>query len=261
MCAINGKVYLVGAGPGDVELLTRKAVRLIECAQVIVFDRLVSNEVMTLVPVGAARIDVGKRPHHHPVPQQEINRTLIGLARAGRMVVRLKGGDPFLFGRGGEELEALRAAGVPVEVVPGITSAQGCAASLQVPLTHRGVASSVRYITGHCRSGDGLEHDWAGLADPDTTLVVYMGLQNIRRIAAELMRHGRSPDTPALAVSRATTEDERAISGTLSRIADDVLFNRLASPTLFVIGEVTSLARLPKVESNAVPTDCVAAAP
>ena len=261
MCAINGKVYLVGAGPGDVDLLTLKAARLIRSAQVVVFDRLVSEQVMALIPVGAARIDVGKRQGYHPVPQQEINRTLVGLARAGRTVLRLKGGDPFLFGRGGEELEALRLAGVPVEVVPGITSAQGCAASLQVPLTHREFASGVRFIAGHSRAGEGLNCDWEGLADPDTTLVVYMGLQNIGRIAAELMRKGRSPETPVLAVSQATTKMERALSSRLSRIEQDVRANRLPSPTLFVIGDVAQLARLPEIERDAVSADYMALTP
>lgn len=237
-----GSVRLVGAGPGDPELLTIKAVRAIEAAEVLVYDRLVSDAVLALVPKGCKRIDVGKQPRHHPVPQEEINRILIQLARSGRQVVRLKGGDPFLFGRGGEEAMALEAAGIPFDVVPGITSAQGCAASLRVPLTYRGIATGVRYLTGQCRAGGSLDFDWSGLADPDTTLVVYMGLANIAEIAAELVQHGRSASTPVLAISRGTLSDERSIDATLGTIAEVVAHADLASPTLFIIGEIVAFA-------------------
>jgi uroporphyrin-III C-methyltransferase len=198
--------------------------------------------VLALIPAGAARIDVGKRPRAHPVPQEEINRILVAVARSGRVVVRLKGGDPFLFGRGGEEALALAAAGIAFEVVPGITSAQGCAAQLKIPLTHRGIAEGVRYVTGHCRADERLDFDWEGLADHRTTLVVYMGLASIAEIARELIRHGRSPLTPALAVSRGTTPEQRHLGSTLASIAADVEAARLASPTLFVIGDVVRVA-------------------
>lgn len=236
-----GKVWLVGAGPGDPDLLTVKALKLLGQAEVVVFDRLVSGAILGLVPKGTARIDVGKRPQSHPVPQDEINRMLIALARAGRRVVRLKGGDPFLFGRGGEEALALNSAGIAFEVVPGITSAQGCAAAIGMPLTHRGIAEGVRFLTGHCRAGEALDFDWDGLADPATTLVVYMGLANIAKIATALAMHGRSPGTPVLAVSRGTLPDERRLLSTLGTITRDVEVAELASPTLFVIGEVVSL--------------------
>ncbi len=237
-----GIVYLVGAGPGDPEMLTLKALRLIETADAVVYDRLVSNEIFDLLPPGIARFDVGKQPRNHPVPQEQINEILINLARAGRRVVRLKGGDPLMFGRGGEEALALSAAGVPFEIVPGISSAQGVSSSMMVPLTHRGIASGVRYLTGHCRAGAELDFDWEGLADNQTTLVVYMGLVNIAEIAGQLAAHGRDPLTPVMAVSNATRPDETHLVSTLGQIADDVNQAGLKPPTLFIIGEVVGLA-------------------
>ena len=236
-----GRVYLVGAGPGDPGLLTVRAHGLLGRCSVVVYDRLVSPAILALVPVGVARIDVGKQPRHHPVPQEEINATLVRLARAGRTVLRLKGGDPFLFGRGGEEALALAAAGVPFEVVPGITAAQGATAALGVPLTHRSVASGVRYLTGHCQADAELDFDWRGLADPDTTLVVYMGLANIEQIARRLIAHGRVPETPVLAVSSATRSDQRHLVSTLERVPAQVRTAGLRPPVLFVIGEVTRI--------------------
>ncbi len=237
-----GQVFLVGAGPGDPDLITVKAQRIIRAATVVVYDRLVSDAILDLVPAGAARINVGKQPRHHPVPQDEINQILVRLARSGRSVVRLKGGDPLMFGRGGEEALALAAADIPFEIVPGITSAQGTAACLNLPLTHRGLASGVRYLTGHCRADAPLDFDWPGLSDPETTLVVYMGLANIPQIAAELIAHGRAPDTPAMAVSNATRADQTHLISTLDRIAADVREAALGSPVMFVIGEVVRLA-------------------
>ncbi len=238
----SGKVFLAGAGPGDPELLTVKAVRILQQAEIIVFDRLVSKEVLSLAPAHATLIDVGKEAQCHPVPQHEINHLLIGLAQAGHTVVRLKGGDPFIFGRGGEEALALAQAGIPFEVIPGITAAQACAASAHVPLTHRGVAQSIRFLTGHCRADEELNFDWRGLADPETTLVVYMGLQNIGIIAAELIAHGRCPDTPVMAISRGTTAQERRLTSALERIARDVGQARFEPPTLFIIGEAVALS-------------------
>ncbi|HOV03364.1 MAG TPA: uroporphyrinogen-III C-methyltransferase [Kaistiaceae bacterium] len=237
-----GKVTLVGAGPGDPELLTLKAVRAIEAAEVVVHDRLVTPEILDLIPADAERVDVGKRTNHHPVPQDEINALLVGYAKAGRNVVRLKGGDPFIFGRGCEEAAALVAAGVPYAVVPGITAAQGAAASAGVPLTHRGLARSVRYVTGHCRADEPLDLDWAGLADRETTLVVYMGRASIREFAAELMAQGRAGETPVLAVANATTRDERRLASRLATIEADIEAAGLASPIVFIIGEVAGLA-------------------
>ena len=236
-----GRVILVGAGPGDPELLTLKAMRSIGSAEVLVHDRLVSAEVLALAPRSARMIPVGKAPRCHPVPQQQINDLLISLARQGLTVVRLKGGDPFIFGRGSEEVESLRTAGIPCEVVPGITAAQGCAAAAGVPLTHRGLATGVRYVTGHCRADLPLDLDWAGLADPDTTLVVYMGAANIAEISAELIAHGMPPDLPVLAVSNGTMPAERRLLAQLDGVAARADEAALAGPVLFIVGRVVSL--------------------
>ncbi len=240
----TGKVFLVGAGPGDPELLTVKALRILRQADVIVFDRLVSKDVLELAPANITRIDVGKKAQCHPVPQDEINSMLIHLAKPGRTVVRLKGGDPFIFGRGGEEALALAKAGICFEVVPGVTAAQACAAAAGVPLTHRGVANGVRYLTGHSREDGGLDFDWRGLADPQTTLVVYMGLANLPEIAARLLAAGRVPDTPVLAISRGTAADERRLLSTLGRVAREASEAKFAPPVLFIIGEVASLSEI-----------------
>ncbi len=257
---VAGKVYLVGAGPGDPDLLTLKAHALLQTGDALVYDRLVSEEILELVPPGVTRIDVGKQPHHHPIPQEEINETLISLAKAGRTVVRLKGGDPLMFGRGGEEALALQGASIPFEVVPGITAAQGTAASSMVPLTHRGVANSVRYLTGHCRADAELAFDWEGLANPDTTLVVYMGLSNIREISTQLIGHGRAACTPVMAVSRATRSDEQRLIAMLGSVTDAVEDAGLQSPVLFIIGEVVSLSKHIGIPFDAMQINHMAAA-
>ncbi|MEZ5912361.1 MAG: uroporphyrinogen-III C-methyltransferase [Paracoccaceae bacterium] len=236
-----GQVWLVGAGPGDPELLTLKALRLIHDADVVVHDRLVSDAIMALVPAATRRIDVGKLPRCHRVPQDAINQLLVDLALNGLNVVRLKGGDPLIFGRGSEEAEALRAAAVAVSYVPGITAAQGAASATGVPLTHRGLATGVRYVTGHRARDAALNLDWASLACPDTTLVVYMGVANIAEIALQLMRHGLPPDLPVLAVASATTPNEARHLSNLGRIGADVAALELAAPVLFVIGRVAGL--------------------
>ncbi|MEZ5838968.1 MAG: uroporphyrinogen-III C-methyltransferase [Hyphomicrobiales bacterium] len=248
-----GKVVLVGAGPGDPELLTLKAVRAIEAADVVVYDRLVAPEILAMIPANAERVDVGKRTNHHPVPQHEINELLVRYGRLGLNVVRLKGGDPFIFGRGCEEASALEAAGIACSVVPGITAAQGAAASAGVPLTHRGMARSVRYVTGHCRADEPLDLDWAGMADAETTLVIYMGLASIREITTELMAHGLAGDTPVLAVANATARNEVRLSSRLSTIEADAAAAGLGSPVVFIIGQVAGLAehRLPDVIATA----------
>ncbi len=237
-----GKVTLVGAGPGDPDLLTVKALRAIETAEIVVHDRLVSREVLACARC-AELVDVGKRPGNHPVPQRDIETLLIELALAGKDVVRLKGGDPFVFGRGYEEIEALRDAGIPCTVVPGLTAAQGAAASAEIPLTHRGVARSVRFITGHCRQGEPLILDWAGLADSATTLVVYMGRGAIAGIAKQLVAHGLNSDTPVLAIANATCSDERRCLTSLAAVASDIAAAELSGPVIFIIGDVAALAR------------------
>ena len=236
-----GRVFLIGAGPGDPELLTLKAVRLIQEADVVVHDRLVSDEIMALIPAGVRRIDVGKMAGHHKLPQTEINALLVALARDGQRVARLKGGDPLIFGRGSEEAAVLRAAGIPVEYVPGITAAQGAAAPPGVPLTHRGLATGVRYVTGHRAKDARLDLDWASLASQDTTLVVYMGVANIAEIAFQLMRHGMAASMPVLAVASATTRREQRILSTLGSVAADMAAVAPEVPVLFVIGRVVAL--------------------
>lgn len=238
---LPGHVYLVGAGPGDPDLLTVKALRLLSEAEVVVYDRLVSHEIMMLANPLAVHIPVGKEPRRHSVPQSEINRILVRQALAGRMTVRLKGGDPFVFGRGSEEAIALRAAGIACEVVPGITAAQGCAASTGVPLTHRGLATGVRFITGHCRQDEPLDFDWRGLADPATTLVVYMGAANIDLIASRLVAEGLPPTTPVLAINNGTTPQERRVLSVLGAVAREAEAAQFDGPVLFVIGAVVTL--------------------
>lgn len=255
-----GTVYLVGAGPGDPGLLTLRAHELLQTADALVYDRLVSEEILDFVPKGVMRIDVGKRPRRHPVPQEDINDLLVLLARVRTTVVRLKGGDPLMFGRGGEEALALHAAGVPFEVVPGITAAQGAAASRMVPLTHRGRASGVRYLTGHCRADAELDFDWQGLSDPATTLVVYMGLANVAEIAERLIAHGRPAETPVMAISKATRRDEQALVASLGDIATRIKESALESPVLFIIGEVVDLAGSFGNLSDALQIDPLAAA-
>jgi len=236
-----GQVYLVGAGPGDPELLTLKAYRMLEAADVVVHDRLVSTEILDLIPASARRIDVGKKPKHHPVPQAQINALLIELAESGQTIVRLKGGDPFIFGRGSEEAAVLRSAGVPVAVAPGITAAQGISAATGVPLTHRGLAKSVRFVTGHCRGNLPLDLDWQGLANADTTLVVYMGHANIRHIAGELLAHGLPSDHPVLVVVNGTRANETRLVTHLGALQKTSADMPVPGPVLFIIGGVVEL--------------------
>ena len=231
-------VHLVGAGPGDPELLTVKAARVLARADAVVYDRLVGDGVLDLVPRGAMRIFVGKASSAHHMSQGEINDLLVRLARPGRVVVRLKGGDPFTFGRGSEEAAHLARHGVPFAVIPGVTAAAGCAAAAGIPLTHRGLASGVRFLTGHCRAGVGLDLNWRSLADPDTTLVVYMGLANLPEISARLIAAGLPATTPAAAIASGTTPEQRICSATLGELPERVRAEALEAPVLIVIGRV-----------------------
>lgn len=241
--SLCGQVFLVGAGPGDPGLLTLRAKELIETADVIVHDRLVSPEILDFAQSGTKLIYVGKRPGHHCVPQPEINEIIVKLALSGRMVVRLKGGDPLIFGRGGEEAAVLKAHGISCEIIPGITAAQGAAASLGIPLTQRGTNTSVRYITGHLRDeADPNVHDWEGLSDPHTTLVVYMGTSTIHQFTTQLQSHGRSVLTPAIAIASATLSDQRFVLASLGELAANTQRAGLTGPVLFIIGEVVGLA-------------------
>ncbi len=239
---MTGRVYLVGTGPGDPELLTVKAWRLLQDSDVVVYDRLVSDEILEQIPPGVSRINVGKRSGHHPVPQPEINALLRRLAEAEHAVVRLKGGDPFVFGRGSEEAAYLARHRIPFEVVPGITSASAVSAYAGIPLTHRGLASGVQFVTGHSQAGQELDLDWRTLADPDRTLVIYMGLANIEYITRELIAAGLPATTPAAAIEQGTTARQRRLLTTLAELPRTVREAGVAPPVLFVVGRVVTLA-------------------
>jgi uroporphyrin-III C-methyltransferase/precorrin-2 dehydrogenase/sirohydrochlorin ferrochelatase len=239
--ASTGMVHLVGAGPGDPDLLTLKAHRLLQRADVVVYDRLVSAEVLSMARRDAERVYVGKRRANHCVPQQEINDRLVALARAGKSVVRLKGGDPFVFGRGGEEVEALVKAGIAVEVVPGVTAALGCASSAGIPLTHRDHAQACVLVTGHLKDGT-VDLDWEMLSRPRQTVVIYMGVGALKQIASQLIAHGLPPSTPVALIEHGTTERERRVVGTLATIEGQAQRAVLTGPTLCMVGEVVGLA-------------------
>lgn len=238
----QGAVWLVGAGPGDVELLTVKALRLLQRAEVVVYDRLVSEAVMAEVPESALSIDVGKQPGQHGLKQAQINQLLGDLARSGRNVIRLKGGDPFIFGRGGEEMVSLQQAGIRCEVVPGITAAVGCAAASGIPLTHRDCAQSLRLITGHGRRGEP-QLDAAALAAVNQTLVFYMGLSWSASISAQLQAQGRDTATPVAIIENGTRPDQRVLITTLGGLAETVAQEKPVSPSLLVVGEVVRFYR------------------
>jgi uroporphyrin-III C-methyltransferase len=236
-----GGVAIVGAGPGDPKLITVRGLELLRGADVVVHDRLVSDKLLDEAPAEARRVFVGKACGAHAMAQPEINALLIAEACAGNRVVRLKGGDPFVFGRGGEEAAALAEARVPFEVVPGVSAAVAVPAAAGIPLTHRGVASSFTVVTGHRRAGADAEIEWGHLARGVDTLVVLMGLANLPAIARELIAHGRDPETPAALIERGTTEGQRTVTATLAGLAEAAVAARLEAPVLAVIGEVVSL--------------------
>ncbi len=235
----SGKVYLVGAGPGDPKLLTVRALELLRMAEVVVYDRLVNPVVLEEVPPGASRVFVGKDTGHHPIPQEEINQVLVAQARLGHRVVRLKGGDPFVFGRGGEEARALAEAGIPFEIVPGVSSVVAAPAYAGIPLTYRRVSSSFAVITGHEAVKSSPSVDWSGLATAVDTLVVVMGLSNLPHIVAQLLTHGRAPETPIALIRSGTTDEQETVTGTLASICEQAI--GLKPPVLAVIGEVVLL--------------------
>ncbi|TXJ07688.1 MAG: uroporphyrinogen-III C-methyltransferase [Acinetobacter sp.] len=236
----KGEVYLVGAGSGDPELLTLKALRLMQQADVVIYDRLVSKPILELCRRDAEKIYVGKARSNHSVPQEGINALLVQYAQAGKRVCRLKGGDPFIFGRGGEEIQELAQAGIGFQVVPGITAASGCAAYAGIPLTHRDYAQSVRFLTGHLKDGSP-ELPWSELIYENQTLVLYMGLVGLERICQKLMAHGQRADMPVALISKGTTPEQKVVVGTLADIASKVSEHQIVAPTLTIIGEVVKL--------------------
>jgi uroporphyrin-III C-methyltransferase len=249
--AAGGSVWLVGAGPGDPELLTVKALRLLQAADVVVHDRLTPRVLLDFARSGARLIDVGKRKSRHTLPQDDINQLLVGLAKDGLLVVRLKGGDPFVFGRGGEELAVLRAAGVEAHVVPGVTAALAAG----VPLTHRGLAQAVTFVTGHAAMKDGQpgepDLDWLVLSRPNHTVVVYMGVTASASLSRRMMEAGRAPSTPVLVVENASRPDERRVLTRLDELPKATAV--LDGPALLVIGEVAALADVDPIIAASVP--------
>ena len=238
--ASRGRVILVGAGPGDPDLLTVKAVRALESADVVVHDGLVDTRVLDLAPPGAQRISVAKKRARHTLPQEAINALIVAHVKTGAIVVRLKGGDPFVFGRGGEEVEAVRAAGLPVEVVPGVSAALGCAAEAMLPLTHRDWSSAVSFVAGQCKGLS--EQDWSGLAGKGRTLVIYMGVATAEAIADKLMADGVAPDMPVAVLERGTLTGSRALKTLLADLGPMVSREDVQSPAVIVVGEVVELS-------------------
>ncbi|MEM0985834.1 MAG: uroporphyrinogen-III C-methyltransferase [Pseudomonadota bacterium] len=259
--SLTGSVSLVGAGPGDPDLLTVKALKAIEAADVIFHDRLVSDEILAMAPAGTALVPVGKSKGNHSVPQTQIHTLMIEAASAGLNVVRLKGGDPFIFGRGGEERDAVQAAGIPATVIPGISSALGCAASTGIPLTHRDHAQSVTFVTGHAQSAASAgqseagervpDLDWTALARTNQTVVVFMGIGTAATIADRLTAAGRSADTPVAVIENGTRANEVTVRGTLGNLADIIKAAGIKGPALLVIGEVVTAQG--KVSTSATP--------
>ena len=238
--ASRGRVILVGAGPGDPDLLTVKAVTALQSADVVVHDGLVDSRVLDIAPPTAQRISVAKQRARHTLPQEAINALIIAHVKTGAIVVRLKGGDPFVFGRGGEEVEAVRAAGLPVDVIPGVSAALGCAAEAMLPLTHRDWSSAVTFVAGQCKGLS--EQDWSGLAGKGRTLVIYMGVATAEAIADKLIADGIAPDMPVAVLERGTLKGSRALKTLLADLGPMVVRENVLSPAVIVVGEVVELS-------------------
>ncbi len=236
----QGEVYLVGAGPGDPDLLTFRALRLMQQADVVLYDRLVSPEILNMTRQDAEKIHVGKQRKNHTMPQEEISSLLVKLAKSGKRVLRLKGGDPFIFGRGGEEIEELALAKIPFQVVPGITAASGCSSYAGIPLTHRDYAQSVTFVTGHMKNNQ-CELNWKNLVQQDQTVVIYMGLITLPLICEKMIKHGRASTTPIALIQQGTTPNQKIYIGTLETLPEIIEANNVQAPTLIIVGEVVDL--------------------
>jgi|TARA_B110000211_G_scaffold234976_1_gene307962 uroporphyrin-III C-methyltransferase len=235
-----GEVALVGSGPGDAELLTIRALRFIEQAEIAIYDRLVSDEIMALLPADCERLYVGKEQAKHCVPQDRINELLLQYAQQGKRVLRLKGGDPFIFGRGGEEAQYLLKNGVSCHLCPGITAASGCTTYAGIPLTHRGVAQGCTFITGHMQNDGQLNLPWQSLSDSSQTIVFYMGINTLPSITEQLIKHGRNANTPAALIRKGTQPEQQIFRGKISNLAALVAEHKITPPTLIVIGDVVN---------------------